>query len=156
MTATNVTRLAVIVALLAMLMLLAPRPMHGQQQATVQKVFSGITAAAASSPVRNIGQSMHILTVLFPAESADVTGLQVRLEASFEGLYWFPISSTITEAPKLGNVVYQIVVAYGPWPYVRVRNLASTPGGKALTAYYAGHVIPAVSAVTETTDRFIL
>jgi hypothetical protein len=125
------------------------------RQTVFSKVFDGVTAVQASSPLPNIGQTMHVITVLFPAEVSGVTGIQVRLEASFDNTTYFPISADITSAPLVGGRVYNIQVAYGPWPYVRVRTLVDT-GAKLMTVQYAGSGVPTVPAVTQESDRFIL
>lgn len=138
-----------------LLSLVLALPAAGQQQAVFARVFDGITTPQASPTLRNIGQSMHLITVLFPAESAAVTGLQVRIEASFDNATWFPISQDITAAVLLGGVVYQIQKAYAPFPYLRVRSLAAT-GGKAMTVHYSGHLVPIVPLIEQTLDRFVL
>jgi hypothetical protein len=121
----------------------------------VQKVFSGITAPAASAPLRNQGQSMHVLTVLYTSESAAVTtGVQIRMEASFDNTFWFPVSADITSVPLLGSTVYTVTVAYAPWPYIRVA-VVQTPASKPLDVWYAGHFAPVLSP-TVTSDRVTL
>jgi len=126
-----------------------------QKQTVFRKVFNGVTAVQASSPVPNLGQTMHVVTVLFPAEVGAVTGIQVRMEASYDNITYSPISADITTAPLVGGQVYNIQVAYGPWPYIRVRTLIST-GSKLMTVQYAGTGIPTVPAVNQQSDRFIL
>ncbi|HBY64724.1 MAG TPA: hypothetical protein DEH78_33300 [Solibacterales bacterium] len=128
-------------------------PTQAQSPAVFRKVFSGVTTAQASAALPGIGQSMHLITVVFPSEAAPVNGIQVRIEASFDGSSYFPVSRDITSAPLLGGLVYQVAVAYAPWPYVRVRSLTSTP---AMTVYYAGHIVPVVPAIQQTLDRFLL
>lgn len=144
--------LAILVA--AMLTLAAGRG-YGQQGTVTLKVFDGITTAQTSNPVRNIGQVMHLITVVFPAESNAVTGLQVRIEASFDQTSWFPISNDITAAAAIGGRVYQMEKAFGPWPFIRVRSLNST-SSRLMTVYYSGSLIPTVSAILQATDRFLL
>lgn len=125
------------------------------KQTVFQKVFDGITAVQASAPLPNVGQTMHLITVLFPAEVSAVSSIQVRLEASYDNTTYFPISADIISAPLVGGQVYNIQVAYGPWPYVRVRTLLST-GSKLMTVQYAGTGVPTVPAVNQQSDRFIL
>jgi hypothetical protein len=119
------------------------------------KPFTAVTAPTASAAMPNIGQRMHLIAVFFPAEVATVTGLQIRIEASYDGASFFPISPDITRAPLLGGVVYQLEKAYGNFPFVRVRNVTAT-GGPAMTVYYSGHLNPVVPFITQTLDRFIL
>lgn len=125
------------------------------KQTVFKKVFDGITSVQASAALPNIGQTMHVITVLFPAEVSAVSGIQVRLEASFDNTTFFPVSPDITSAPLIGGQVYNIQVAYGPWPYVRVRSLIST-GSKLMTVQYAGTGVPTVPAIQQKSDRFIL
>lgn len=118
------------------------------------KVFNGITAATISAPVRNFGQTMHLAYVMFPGQVTTQAGLQVRIEASFDNTVYFPISEDITTATNVGGTVYDIVSAFGPWPYIRIRSLTTAPN--AMTVYYTGHTIPAISTIQERSDRFIL
>lgn len=138
-----------------LMMLASLQEAFGQQRSIQFRVFTGITAAQTSGPLPNNGQAMHILTVVFPAEIAAVSGLRIRMEGSFDNSTFFPICEDITSAPLLGGRVYQIAAAFGAWPYVRVRSLNAT-GSKAMTVYYSGHVIPVVSTIQQQSDRFIL
>lgn len=144
-------------AALASFLLMAPaaQAQDAGKEIRQAKPFSGITTAQASSALPNIGQTMHLITVIFPAEVAQVTGVQVRLEASYDNTTYIPISEDVTTVPLVGGVVYKIVVAYGAWPYVRVRSATDT-GGPLMTVYYAGTVKPVVSVIQQSSDRFIL
>src|SRR5581483_2227820 len=82
-----------------------------------------ITTAQASSNLPNTGQSMHLLRVEFPSAAAAVSPIQVRLEASFDGSSWVPISADITSAPLLAGSVYAFEKAYAVFPALRVRSL---------------------------------
>jgi len=141
--------------LLLLLLTLLTAAAQPANRTVFRAVFTGATAAQASGPLPNIGQTMHVMTVLFPAEIAAVNGIQVRMEASFDNTTFFPISADITSAPLVGGQVYNIQVAYGPWPYVRVRSLVAT-GGPLMSVRYAGTAVPTVPAVNQKTDRFIL
>jgi hypothetical protein len=125
------------------------------EQAVFRKVLAGVTAPAISDPVPNVGQRLHIITVMCPAASGAVSGLQVRLEASFDGSTWFPISGDVTAAPRLGSLTYQMERAFAPWPHVRVRVLQADPANP-LDVWYSGHTKPVVSAITQELDRFLL
>ena len=124
-----------------------------QNESVYRKVLTG-TAAAASAPVPNIGQTLHLITVIAPAAAGAVAGLQIRIEASFDGTTYFPISTDITSAPRLGGITYQIQKAYGPWPFVRVRSLTIAP--ESIDIWYNGQLRPVVSYIATETDRFIL
>lgn len=120
-------------------------------------VFSGITAAEASDPLPSIGQTLHLICVVFPEEVAEVGSLQVRIEAAFASAGpWFPISPDITTAPLLGGLVYQMTAGYMPFPYVRVNSLNATPGAEEMTVYYSGHRRSPNTVIEEQSDRFIL
>ncbi len=128
-----------------------------KNQATfAPSVLAGVTAPAVSAPVRNIGQCMHLVVVIFPAAVADVSPIQVRIEASYDNAAWFPISEDVTQARLLGGVVYFIQKAYGVFPYIRVRSVLATPGAAPMTVHYSGHVLPVVPVLFETLDRFVL
>lgn len=135
-------------------LLTAAAAIAAAQTQTIEKVFSGITTAQTSTTLRNVGQSMHLLTVTFPAEIAQVTGLKVRIEAAYTTAGpWLPISSDVTTVPLLAGKVYAIVPAYGSFPYLRVRSINGT-GGKAMHVYYTGS--DAVITVTLQDDRYTL
>lgn len=123
-------------------------------KAIISRVFSGITAAQASAPVPNRGQSMHLLYVFFPTESTTQTGLQIRIEASFDNVTYWPISEDITQATSVGGIVYAVTSAFAPWPFVRIRSLTTAPA--AMTVRYAGHTIPVVGLIQTESDRFLL
>ncbi len=125
-----------------------------QPAAVFRRVFSGITAAQASGPVTNMGQTMHIAYIFFPGQSTTQSGLQVRIEASYDNVTYFPISEDLTSAANVGGTVYDVITAFGPWPYVRVRSLTTAPN--AMTVWYAGHTIPTISTIQDKPDRFIL
>lgn len=122
--------------------------------AVFRKVLSGVTTPQASPSVQNIGQAMHIITVIFPQATAAVSGFQVRIEASYDNQTFFPISPDITTAPRLGGITYQIEKAYVPWPYIRVRSLIAT--AEPMDVWYSGHMRPVVPFIAQELDRFIL
>lgn len=134
--------------------LASDRQAAAQPTAVFQTVFTAITAPQSSGPIRNQGQSMHLLYVFFPGQTTTQAGLAVRLEASFDNVIYFPISADITQATNVGGQVYNIVAAFGAWPYVRVRNNATAPA--AMTVRYAGHTLPVVGLIQTETDRFLL
>lgn len=125
-----------------------------QPAAVFRKVLTGITTAQASAAVTNMGQTMHIAYVFFPGQTTTQSGIQVRIEASYDNVTYFPISEDITSAANVGGTVYDVVTAFGPWPYIRVRSLTTAPN--AMTVWYAGHTIPTISTIQDKPDRFIL
>ena len=143
---------------LSLIMLFFAMQAHGQdagKRVVFRSVFAGITAPATSGPLQNIGQAMHLIQVVFPAETANATGLQVRAEASYDGTRYFPISPDITTATNVGGLVYAFTTAYGCYPYVRVRSITST-SGKLMEVNYSGHTLPVVPFLEKQSDRFIL
>lgn len=156
------TRLAVggfaSMLLLSLIILFCAIAGHAQdagKRVVFRNVFSAITTAQTSGPLPNIGQSMHLISVIFPAESATATGLQVRIEASYDGSQYFAISKDITSATNVGGIVYQFTSAYGVYPFVRVRSI-NTTGGKLMDVHYSGHTLPVVPFLEKQSDRFIL
>lgn len=140
--------------LLALSLAPAAAPQTMQRGETVfQRIFNGITAPEIGANVRNRGQSMHLVTVIFPTAAAAVTGIQLRIEASYDAANWFSIAPDITSAPRLGGVTYQIRVAYGPWTYVRLRYI--TASALPMTAWYSGQQ-PVTSYIQQEQDRFLL
>lgn len=121
------------------------------------RALSAITAPAPSAVMPDIGQNMHVVTVLFPTATDAVTdSLQVRIEASFDGSIWIPISPDITAARRIGGVTYAMIQGYGPWPKVRVRAVQVPGASLPMTVYYWASVAPVVSYIEEEQDRFIL
>lgn len=128
----------------ALLMLAAAGAAAQSSQQTVfkAKVFNAITTPQASAPLPNIGQAVHIMMVLFPTASADVTGIVFRTEGSFDNTTYFPISEDITTATYNGSYAYAITRCNGPYPYVRLRYVTADAGNRPLTAHYTGAVQP--------------
>lgn len=127
---------------------------QAQQAAVFAKVFSGITTAQASPAIVNKGQTMHLVYVMFPGQTTTQSGLQVRLEGSFDNITYVPISDDITAATNVGGIVYDVVAAFGPWPFLRVRSVTAAP--TAMTVYYSAHTLPVVGLIQEKSDRFLL
>ena len=125
------------------------------KRVVTKQVFEHIADPSISGPMPNIGQSMHLISVMFPAESATVTGLQVRIEASYDNNLFFAISPDITSATNVGGIVYAFQSAYGCYPYIRVRSLTSSRP-KFMDIQYSGHTLPVVPFIQKQSDRFIL
>lgn len=116
-----------------------------QGQGTVFKarVFDGITTPQASAPLPNIGQAVHIMSVFFFGAVANVTGIVVRTEGSFDNVNYFPISEDITEATYNGSsYAYAIVRSNAAYPYVRLRYVTADPSNRPMTANYTGSLQP--------------
>jgi len=107
-------------------------PVSAQRSDTIFAApLSNVTSAPAySAPIRNIGQSGHLIWVqLFnnPVCNAPAT-VDIGLEASFNGTAWSPVGTTITTVPlDINNNLIASATAQGSFPYVRaaVRSLAS-------------------------------
>lgn len=114
-------------------------------QSAQQKVFSAQTTAQTTpvatvscTPVNgtpcgipNIGQTVHFLTYTV---AGSATTIQIRLEGSFDGSTWIPISDDATDLTK-GEVV-----GVGYYPAVRANLVTCTGCGGAVTvtANYSG------------------
>jgi len=97
-------------------------------QTVAQRVFTNLGAAGTSSPVQNLGQTVHYLYyTVAPAPTA----VEVVLEADTGG-GWFEISNTAT-AFSTG-----IVFASGYYPLVRVNVKVLAGAGVFLNAWYSG------------------
>lgn len=149
----TIKRILIIAAALLM-SAAAPAQPNTRPAAVIRKVFNGITAAQASAAVPNVGQTMHLLYVIFPGQTTTQSGIEVRLEGSFDNITYVPISATITSAENVGGIVYQIESAFAPWPYVRVNSLQTAPAS--MVVWYTGHTLPVVSVIQERADRFLL
>ncbi|HBY64723.1 MAG TPA: hypothetical protein DEH78_33295 [Solibacterales bacterium] len=114
-----------------------------------RKVFTGLTSSQASSALPNIGQGMHMLTVMFPAASGDVTGIVVRLEASYDGSSYFPITQDVATATYTGSMAYAITRGNGTFPFVRV-NVATASGSNPMTVYYTGSTHPLGNVILDS------
>jgi hypothetical protein len=151
-------RNAVITGLLTMYAASAQGPViSGFQRASIFATMLTNVSAPVASPVisRNIGQCMHLIKVEFPLEVAGVSGIQVRLEASYDQVIWFPITQDITQTFALVGGVYAFQKGYGVFPAYRVNSLLATPGGKLMTVRYSGHVLPSIPTIQFFTgDRY--
>jgi hypothetical protein len=126
------------------------------QQTTVFKrnVFDGITTSQASAALPNIGQAVHIVTLIYPTATADVTSFTFRVEASFDNSSFFPIIDDITTAEYNGSYAYAIARCNGVFPYVRLR-LVTANATYPLTAHYTGSLQP-IGTVRFSNDRYIM
>jgi len=133
--------------------------MAQSQTAVFENVFSGITLAQASAPLRNVGQTMHVVQVTFPAEAVAVAAIQVQFQFSRDGVNWRPAGPDIISAPvKTQGVTATDVIAYkayyGAFRSIRINSAVNTPGGELMTVRYIGHMLPATPFITETADRW--
>lgn len=158
----RVLQLIAIVVVVVVLALMTPPPAHSQtpqQQVVFENVFSGITLAQASAPLRNVGQGMHLLKVTFPLENTTITGLTIQLEWSRDGVNWRPAGPAIGTAPVLTNgagatdvIAYRTY--YGVFRSIRINNVTNTTGGALATVKYIGTYIPVLPFATLQSDRW--
>ncbi len=102
-----------------------------------QQVLTNQTSPTTTSPVRNVGQSAHWLEYC----TGTLTGIDIRLEASFDATTWFPI----TDDSRVFNSVAgkcTVLEAGGYYPNVRVNLLAISGGGAGVSAFYYGAISP--------------
>lgn len=134
--------------------LLLATALFGQQNTVFRRnVFQGITTTQASAAMPNIGQAVHLVTLIYPAAVADVTSFTFRVEASYDNTTYFAISEDITTAKYNGSYAYAITRCNGVYPYVRLR-LVTANASNALTAHYTGSLQP-IGIVRFETDRYI-
>lgn len=124
--------------------------------AVIERVFNTITLATTSAPVRNIGQSLHVIVIEFPTAIAAVNPIQVRVEASYDNVLYFPIMDDVVTVPLLGGKVYSINKTNGVYPYIRIRSLVATPGALPMRVSYVGHVYSVLPVARQGVDRFLL
>jgi hypothetical protein len=123
-------------------------------RSVARKVLSAITAPEASAPVTDAGRSNHLLMVESPGATGPIGGLVCRLEASFDGTNYVPISDDIVYLPRAGNRTYAMIRANGVYPAVRA-NCPTVPGAAApLNAFYVGSQFP-FGDVGFTGDRYL-
>lgn len=113
-------------------------------QTTQQRVFnaSSCNGDTTSSPVKNIGQTVHAITYTV---SGSTTSVQVWLEGSNDGTNYFQISDS--GLTGYGNTNPGILTGYGYFPEVRI-HIANGAGACVATVYYSG------SSVTEPNPNF--
>lgn len=118
--------------------------------------LSGVTLAGASAPISTRpGPTMHLLRVEFPTAGGTVSPIQVRLEFTFDGTLWLPLSDDILSVPILGGQVYAFEKAYGVFPAIRVNSLVNVPGGVGtMTVRYVGMALPVANFLTLLSDRY--
>ncbi len=99
-------------------------------QSTRQRAFTN-QAAPATFTVRNIGQTVHYVTY---DNSAGVSAIRMRLEASNNGTTWFSISDETIDFCLGGGTCAPALVASGNFPVMRV-NLVEISGGTVTVDY---------------------
>jgi len=105
-------------------------------QSVQQRMLNAVTVPTTAI-VPNLGQSVHSLTYT----AVSCTGVDIRLEASNDGVNFFAISADATDtAPNpIGGVTGTGgVTAVGYYPVVRVNLLTVIGGACSVTAFYAG------------------
>ena len=103
---------------------------HAQQPngITVNQVaYTAATAAAPTSPFRNVGQASHWLNYC----TTSATSIAIQLEGSYDFTNWFAISPQTT---ALGCAVIE---TGGYYPAVRANLLSIVGGGASVTANYS-------------------
>ena len=114
------------------------------QSVTNATVFSGVSTAQASGCISNLGQTTHFLFYTAGGGTGNPTGVQIRIEASFNSDpatcatgTWFPISDDGVEPGQNGT---GLVLGIGAFPFLRV-NLVACSGCDAndtISASYTG------------------
>lgn len=101
-------------------------------QGVVVTPFSAVTTAGVSSNLRNLGQTIHLMT--YSVSGGGATVLDIRLDGSYDGVTWFAISDDATDS------VQGQVEAVGYYPFLRANLVACTGcgGAVAVTAKYSG------------------
>lgn len=134
---------------------LLPAGLEAQQAVVYATPLSAITLAAASAPVLQTGQAMHVLKIEFPTAGGAVSPIQVRVEASYDASVWVPIGPDVTSVPSLTGGVYAFEKYYGVFPFIRVRSVVNVPGGAgSMTVRYWGHMLPIVPFLSLLADRY--
>lgn len=124
------------------LLALLPLGLFGQQtqMGTVyQNVFTSTQTLGASNPIRNIGQTYHLMAASLtdaPTKTCvSVIGLRLELQASYDNSAYFTIGQPMNAiVPNFVAVTW----AYGAYPFVRVNYIAGTSANCVLTVNYSG------------------
>lgn len=96
-------------------------------QGVVANPFTNVTTAQTSSPIIDVGQTVHFLNYNVTSAAA----VQIHLEGSFDGVNYSTISDDATSRPK-GQVL-----AIGYYPFVRA-NLVVCVSCTGFNAFYSG------------------
>jgi hypothetical protein len=154
-------KLAAVVLLLASL-IVGSDPVQAQFQNVVFATpINLVTVPTSSQPIRNIGQAMHLLLVTFHFGAdppAPVSGFDVTLEWSRDGVNWRPAGPSVTSAPLLNygdaaNDVVAYMTYYGAFRAIRVTS--NYTGAYPLDVYYTGQIVPVDPFVTLTNNRWV-
>lgn len=107
------------------------------QSVTSSNFFSGVSTAQASSNFTNLGQTVHIVFYQGTGATGNPTGVQIRIEASFDGTTYFPISDDGTDP---GQNSSNVILGVGAYPYVRANLVVcgSCSASNTITASYTG------------------
>lgn len=137
---------------IALMILLCTFSQHAEGQSIFRRVFENITTPQTSANLPNEGQGMHMIAVIIPTATANVTGLQIRIEASYDNQTFFPITRDVQTAVYNGTFAYALERGNGAFPFVRVRALQLS--AEPVTVHYTGAQNP-IGNVFLSDDRFL-
>jgi hypothetical protein len=107
------------------------------QSVTTLNFFNGVSTAQTSSNFTNMGQTVHFVFYQMTGSVGNPTGVQIRIEGSFDGTNYFPISDDGTEK---GQNQTGLLLAIGAFPFIRANLLKCTgcDANDTITASYTG------------------
>lgn len=112
-------------------------------------VYQQILTSANTGPsanVRNIGQSMHSLTIQYlnaPSHTCSSPTLLLNFESSTDGSHYSVMGSPliVLSGMATGSTVNHLI-AYGAFPYVRINYASGDSTNCRINAFYSGTIYP--------------
>lgn len=138
--------------------LIQPASVHAQGRDNVfQRVFNAVTVSQISAPLRNNGQSQHILSATWTGPGTCTPGVTSPLffEGSYDSTNWFPVGSqqTIVTTISPTNSYRGQTIANGTFPYIRI-NFTQT-STCTTTVWYTGAIVPVTDTLAAWQYAFV-
>lgn len=104
-----------------------------------QQILKNQTTAVRSAAVNNVGQSAHWLEYC----TTNVTAIDIRLEGSFDGTTWVPITD---DSRAFNNSGCNTIEAGGYYSQVTANLIAISGSSASVSAFYYGAISPITAA----------
>lgn len=110
-----------------------------------QQILTGANTGPSNN-VRNIGQSMHSVTVQFVNATAHTCSnptLTLGFENSSDSAHYSPLGSVVIVKGNSDLALTPVhLVAYGAYPYIRVNYISGDTTNCRINAFYTGTIYP--------------
>jgi hypothetical protein len=122
-----------------------------------QTIFTNITAPTASAAVHNIGQNIHLLSILFTSQSGHTCSApapNIGIEGGFNGTQYTRVASITSISPDDSGNLAALVTGLGAFPFVRINARGFDTTNCQLSAWYSGSLGGQSSMTVTATAQF--